>query len=126
ESHLLAVEGVGPEVARSVTTFFRDRSNRKVVRKLMEAGVRPQAPERSKTAGSLAGLTFVMTGKLTRWTRDEARRLVEERGGRVTSSVSRNTDYLVAGPGAGSKLARAESLGVAVLDEEALARMLQR
>ncbi len=125
EEDLLAVDGIGPEVARSVVTFFRDDNNRRVVRELLGAGIRLQSPEPQGKARDFEGLNFVMTGKLTRWTRDEARQLVEDRGGRVTSSVSRSTDYVVAGPGAGSKLARAEELNVAVLDEDAFAEMLR-
>ncbi len=124
EDDLLAMDGVGPEVARSVVTFFRDDNNRRVVSKLLEAGIRLQSPEPREKARDFEGLNFVMTGKLTRWTRNEARQLVEDRGGRVTSSVSANTDYVVAGPGAGSKLARAEKLEVTVLDEDAFAQML--
>ncbi len=125
EEDLLAVDGVGPEGARSVVTFFRDDNNRRVVRELLEAGICLQSPEPQEKARDFEGLNFVMTGTLTRWTRNEARQLVEDRGGRVTSSVSRNTDYVVAGPGAGSKLARAEELDVAVLDEDAFAEMLR-
>ena len=122
--HLEDIDGVGPEVARSVSRFFDDEDNRRVVSKLLEAGVSPVAPEAADADDSLSGLTFVFTGRLDEFTRDEASETVTQRGGRATSSVSGSTDYLVAGPGAGSKLERARELGVTVIDEQEFIRML--
>lgn len=117
---LEAVDGIGPEVAGSVTTFFEDPQNREVIEEIREAGLRLDNPLYSpeEAAGPLEGLTFVFTGSLERWTRDEVQRLVGRLGGRATSSVSGETDYLVAGPGAGSKLDEARRRGVPVMDEE--------
>jgi len=119
EVTLLAIDGIGPEVAQSVRTFFADDQNRKTVTALQQAGLSLANPlfTESDEARPLEGLTFVFTGRLERWSRDEAQRLVERAGGRSTSSVSDRTDYLVAGPGAGSKRAQAKERGVPVLDE---------
>jgi DNA ligase (NAD+) len=126
---LTAVEGVGPVIAESVRAFFDADRNRMVVDKLRSAGVNFEGPERpagepARTTLPLAGLTFVLTGGLTAFTRDEAQAAVEERGGKVSSSVSKKTAYVVAGESPGSKLERARELGVSVLDEEAFTRLL--
>ncbi|MEA3375461.1 MAG: NAD-dependent DNA ligase LigA [Chloroflexota bacterium] len=124
---LEAVDGIGPEVAGSVTTFFEDPQNREVIEEIREAGLRLDNPLYSpeEAAGPLEGLTFVFTGSLERWTRDEVQRLVGRLGGRATSSVSGETDYLVAGPGAGSKLDQARRRGVPVMDEEQFVRFVE-
>ncbi len=124
---LEAVDGIGPEVAGSVTTFFEDPQNREVIEEIREAGLRLDNPLYSpeEEAGPLEGLTFVFTGSLEGWTRDEVQRLVERLGGRATSSVSGETDYVVAGPGAGSKLDEARRRGVPVMDEEAFVRFVE-
>ncbi len=120
---LLDVEGVGLIVAESIAEFFQRSSSRMLLSKLRAAGVRT-AEERKAAAGPLAGKTFVITGTLEEWSRDEASRLLAERGAKVTSSVSKKTDYLVAGPNAGSKLDKARELGVEVIDESELAKLL--
>ena len=114
EEELMAVPGVGPEIAGSVVSFFRNEDNRRLVAELAAAGVAPRAAPRE---GPLAGKVFAFTGTLPSFTREEARRLVESRGGRVASAVSRGVDYVVAGQDPGSKLARARELGIPVLDE---------
>ncbi|MCU0255380.1 MAG: hypothetical protein MUF60_01435, partial [Vicinamibacterales bacterium] len=117
----------GPVVAASITHFFEQTRNRQLVERLRAAGVNLGSPADAATrpaAGALAGQTFVLTGTLARMTRDEAQREIEARGGKVTGSVSRKTTWLVAGSDAGSKLARAESLGVRVIEEAAFAEML--
>ncbi len=121
-----AVHGIGDEIARQLQEWSADPTNRQLVDKLETAGVRLEDPEPEDDGGSdlLAGLAFVVTGTLDGFSRDEAKAAIEGRGGRVTGSVSSKTSYLVAGASPGSKLAKAESLGVAVLDEEAFVALL--
>ncbi len=122
---LEAVEGIGPVIAESIRRFFDAEANRRVVEKLRDAGVNLEGPTGSGEAGStFDGLSFVLTGSLDAYTRDEARAAIEERGGKVTGSVSGKTDYVVVGEDPGSKADKAEELGVAVLDEAALTRAL--
>jgi DNA ligase (NAD+) len=120
---LPSIRDVGPTVAASIRSFFDNPVNQGVLRRLLAAGVTPTV-EQKKVGGRLNGKTFVFTGTLTRFTRDGAKALVEAEGGNVTSSVSKKTDYLVAGSEAGSKLDKARSLGVTVLSEEQLLEML--
>jgi DNA ligase (NAD+) len=123
---LKKIREVGPEVARSVTTFFADQQNRDTIQALREAGIRLDNPLYQEGGqGALEGLTFVFTGNLEAFTRDEARELVERQGGRATSSVSSRTDYVVAGPGAGSKLDQARDRDIAILDEEGFVNLLE-
>ena len=125
---LEATHEIGPTVARSVRDFFDNPDNLAAIARLREGGVEfPPAEKREAPAagdGPFAGKTFVFTGKLTLFTRDDAQAKVKERGGRSASSVSKNTDYVVAGESAGSKLAKAEKLGVAVLSEDDFQQML--
>jgi len=117
---------IGLAVAESVFDWFRGEHNRDVLERLRASGVVMQV-DASATAAldeRFVGKTFVLTGKLEKYTRDEAAKLIEERGGRVSSSVSKKTDFVVAGSDAGSKLTKAESLGVRVLNEEMFAAML--
>jgi DNA ligase (NAD+) len=115
------IPGIGPKLAGSVADWFARETNRQVVKKIEEAGVRTEQ-EQAKVAGPqpLEGLTFVITGTLPTLSREQAKALIEAHGGRVTGSVSGKTDYLLAGERAGSKLSKAEKLGVQVLDEAAL------
>jgi DNA ligase (NAD+) len=118
-------EGIGPEVASSVHLFFQQHANREMIERLREAGVVTAAPKRARAAnGKLAGKTFVLTGALPNMTRDEATELITAAGGKVTGSVSKKTDYVVAGSEAGSKLAKAEQLGIAIVDEDGLRELL--
>lgn len=120
------IHEIGLAVAESVHEWFRDPRNRGLVNRLKAAGVKTET-DASSTAlldERFVGKTFVLTGKLENYTRDEAAKLIEERGGRVSSSVSKKTDFVVAGSDAGSKLAKAESLGVAVLDEAEFSQMI--
>jgi len=112
-----AIDGIGPAVAESVTQFFGTETNLQVIARLMGAGVRPEE-DGVEDSTPLAGKTFVFTGTLDRHTRSEAKALVESRGGIVSSSVSRNTDYVVTGSAPGSKLQKAQALGVTVLDQD--------
>jgi DNA ligase (NAD+) len=122
EEELMAVREVGPETAREIRAFFDVKANQAVIKRLLAAGVTPAAPERQRS-GKLAGKTFVLTGALSR-PRDEVARDIEAHGGRVTSSVSKNTDYVVAGDEPGSKLDKAKKLDITVLDEAGLRRLL--
>ncbi|TMH01440.1 MAG: NAD-dependent DNA ligase LigA, partial [Betaproteobacteria bacterium] len=124
---LLEVYDVGPVVAQSIRTFFDQPHNREVAEQLRAAGVHWDEHEGSqRKAGPqpLAGKTLVLTGSLPTLTRDEAKGLIEGAGGKVTGSVSKKTDYVVAGEEAGSKLDKARELGVTVLDEDGLRALL--
>jgi DNA ligase (NAD+) len=121
---LQAVRDVGPEVAESIAAFFAEPRNRGVVTRLVQAGVRPAPVERHD--GPLTGKTFVLTGTLGAMTRPEAQRRIELLGGRVSSSISKATTYVVAGAEAGSKRTKAEKLGVSIVDEAEFLRMLER
>ncbi|HJW51181.1 MAG TPA: NAD-dependent DNA ligase LigA [Burkholderiaceae bacterium] len=126
EDELLQVNDVGPVVAASIQHFFAEPHNREVVEALRAAGVRWTEGRPAKlAAGALAGRTFVLTGTLPHWTREQARERIESAGGKVAGSVSRKTDYVVAGAEAGSKLDRARELGVAILDEDQLKTLLE-
>lgn len=128
---LLAVPTVGPAIADSVVEFFRNRQNLDALARLRQAGVRmadepPVIGAVRAHESRFAGKTFVFTGALSKFKRSEAEAIVEELGGKASSSVSRNTDYVVAGADAGSKLARARELGVAVLTEAEFLDMLEQ
>jgi DNA ligase (NAD+) len=118
-------EGIGPEVAGSVHLFFQQPSNVAMAGRLREAGVDLTAPKRERVAeGKLAGKTFVLTGTLPALTRDDASALIVAAGGKVTGSVSKKTDYVVAGDEAGSKLIKAQQLDIPILDEDGLRALL--
>jgi len=117
QEQLLAIHEVGPQVAESVTRFFADPNNQQILQQLHQLGVVPTATDQHK-GDRLAGKVFVFTGALENFSRKEGEALVEAEGGRASGSVSKKTDYVVAGPGAGSKLAKAEQLGIHVLSEE--------
>ena len=126
DADLLAVRDVGPIVAESIRQFFAEPHNLEVVRRLREAGVHwPESAGMQQSAGKLAGKTFVLTGTLPTLTRESARERIEAAGGKVAGSVSKKTDYVVAGAEAGSKLAKAQELGVALLDEAGLLALLE-
>ena len=122
-----AIPEIGLTVAESVRDWFDDEGNRALCDRLRAAGVKTEAARRSSAVSDerFAGKQFVLTGTLESFTRDEARALIEARGGRVNSSVSKKTDYVVAGEAAGSKLDKAQSLGIAVLDEALFKEMLE-
>jgi DNA ligase (NAD+) len=122
---LTAVHEVGEEVARSVVRYLDDPKNREVVERMLDAGVRPKW-ERAGGKRSLEGKKIVFTGTMNRFGRDEARKLVEDLGGRVTSSVSKKTDFVVAGENPGSKLESARKHGVQVLTEEEFLELVGR
>jgi len=120
---LESIEGIGPIVAESIANFFRQRSNRQIVNQLLVSGVTLKTAARMK-GGRLKDRVFVLTGALQNLTRSRAKALIEAAGGRVVGSVSRNTDYVVAGDAPGSKLTKAKELGVAVIDEATLKKLL--
>lgn len=125
EEELLTVPDVGPVVAKSIAHFFAEQHNRDVIDALSRAGVEPVAPtSNAKSQGDLSGMTFVLTGTLPSWTREQASEAIMAAGGKVSGSVSKKTSYVVAGEDAGSKLAKAESLGVKILNEDALKGLL--
>jgi DNA ligase (NAD+) len=117
------VNEVGPRIAESIVEFFTDEHNRKLVNDLRKAGLTFTGQKKEKGT-KLAGKTFVLTGTLDRHTRDEAKKMIEDAGGRVSGSVSKKTDYVVAGSDAGSKLDKARELGVNVIDESELENLL--
>ena len=122
---LQQVPDVGPVVARSIADFFAEAHNRQVIRALRAAGVHwPEGSGQPPQQGPLAGKTFVLTGTLPTLSRDQAKEMIEAAGGKVSGSVSSKTDYVVAGADPGSKLAKAEALGVPILDEDGLLALL--
>jgi DNA ligase (NAD+) len=118
---LEGIDGVGPRIAESIVAWFGQPANQSLIEKFRRAGLTLAADQgSSEQPQSLAGLTFVITGTLPTWSRDQAKAFIEQHGGKVTGSVSKKTNYLVLGENAGSKLTKAQSLGIATLDEAAL------
>lgn len=117
QEQLLTIHEIGPQVAESVAAFFTDPNNQQILQQLQQLGVVPLATEQSR-GDKFKDKIFVFTGSLERFSRKDGQELVEAQGGRASGSVSKKTDYVVAGPGAGSKLAKAEQLGITVLDEQ--------
>ncbi len=125
EEELLNIHEVGPQVAASLRHFFEQEKNRALIEKMLAAGLSPVSGEaRVQSDEKFSGMTFVFTGALKKFTRKEAEKYVIDRGGRAASSVSKKTDYLVAGPGAGSKLQKARHHGVTVLTEDEFLALL--
>ena len=124
EEELQQVNDIGPRVSGSIREFFEEPKNVALVDRLRRAGLTMMGQKKQR-ANTLAGKTFVLTGTLERYTRDEAKKLIEDFGGRVSGSVSQKTDYVVAGAEAGSKLDKARELGVAVLDEKQMESLVK-
>lgn len=125
QEELLAVEGIGPKVAQSIVQFFSNRENRALIRQVLELGVRPKEMEKKgKEKGPFYGKTFLFTGSLSRFSRSEAEKMVEERGGKAVTSISSRVDFLVVGANPGSKIDKAKQLGIPILQEEEFYRML--
>ena len=120
---LIQLEGIGGKTASSIELWFEDEDNLRVIEELLTAGVAPVEAE-APQSDIFEEQTFVFTGKLEKFTREDAEATVMKMGGRAAGSVSAKTNYVVAGPGAGSKLVKAEQLGVAVLTEEEFLAML--
>jgi DNA ligase (NAD+) len=126
---LTEVMGIGPTVAAAIARWFTDEATREVLRELVDAGVVPERPVppvagEAAAPGPLAGMTVVVSGTIEGFSREEAEEAVRAAGGKPAGSVSKKTDYLVAGPGAGSKLQKAQELGVPVLDAEGFRALL--
>ena len=124
ETDLQSITGIGPQIAESIIHFFREKHNREIVKKLKNAGV-TLAASASRIKGKLAGKVFVLTGTLPTYSRDEAKSIIEAHGGKVVSSVSKNVHYVLVGTEAGSKLAKAQQLGIPLLSEDDLNKMLR-
>lgn len=124
EEELLAIDEIGPEIAQSIVSYFQDEENRRQLKRLLESGIELQAPARMAES-PIAGKTFVLTGSLASMTRSEAKEIIEKLGGKVSSSVSSGTDYLVVGESPGSKLAKAREKGVSILTEEEFLKLIQ-
>jgi DNA ligase (NAD+) len=123
---LQAVPDVGPIVAESIAEFFEEPHNREVIEQLRAAGVSwEEGAVTAPREGRATGKTFVLTGTLPTMSRDEAKALIEAHGAKVTGSVSKKTDYVVAGAEAGSKLDKAQALGVTIIDEDGLRALLE-
>jgi DNA ligase (NAD+) len=125
EQALTEVAEVGPKVAASIVEFFSERANRKVIERLRAAGIDPKHARQEAVSHRLAGQSFVFTGTLARRSREEAGELVGRHGGKVVSSVSKNTDYVVVGADPGSKYDKAKSLGVRILTEDEFEALLE-
>jgi len=125
QDSLSAINEVGPEVARSIHQFFNEQKNQQAIEKMLEQGLTINNPDAKGEKDILGGLIFVFTGSLDRWTRSEVKDFVERLGGRATSSVSSETDYVVAGPGAGSKLDEAKELSIEILDESEFTKLVE-
>ena len=123
---LMEIPTVGPEVANSIVSFFGERKNRETINKILASRVRIEHAPPEKKGDRLAGLIFVLTGALENFTRDEAKSLIEQEGGTVTSSVSKKTSYVVAGKEPGSKLESAVALGIKIIDEDKFREMIGR
>ena len=123
---LQQIEGIGPNIAEGIVDWFARKANQKILEKLKKAGVWPTkqlSVTSDQSSGKLAGLTFVITGTLPIWSRDDAKEFIESNGGKVTDSVSKKTSYLVLGENPGSKLEKARSLGIKIVGEEELRKL---
>lgn len=126
EEDLLAIDGIGPGIAEAVVGYFEDEANQKLLADLKAAGVSYQVQAQEKVEGRLTGKTFVLTGTLPDYSRNKMKALLEQEGAKVTGSVSKKTDYVVAGEEAGSKLDKAQALGIPVLDQAGVLDLLHQ
>ncbi len=124
EEQLLEVGEVGPKVSASIAEFFSESANQKIIKKLDKAGVRPTAEKRVVKSQKFAGKSFVFTGGLANRSREAAAELVQQHGGKISSSVSKKTDYVVVGTDPGSKHDKAKDLGVPILTEPEFEKLL--
>ncbi|KKL83019.1 hypothetical protein LCGC14_1978980, partial [marine sediment metagenome] len=121
---LINIEGIGDIAADSIVEYFEDQNNLDEIEKLLSLGVSPQKPKETKKDHLFFSKIFVLTGSLENFTRDEAKKLIKERGGKTSSSVSKNTDYVLVGSEPGSKFEKAKKLGIKTLTEEEFSAML--
>jgi DNA ligase (NAD+) len=121
---LSAIDGIGPQIAESVFSYFADSQNRDLIERLLAAGVKPSVSRSKPTDSPVAGKTFVLTGSLSAIKRSAAKETITQKGGKVGSSVSRNTDYLVVGEAPGSKLQKAQEMDISILDENQFLELL--
>ena len=126
EDALLEIREIGPTTAKSVVDFFKQPATHKIIEKLKNAGVRFNIVEVKKEATAFSGKTFVITGTLKNYSRSDAEQLIRRLGGYATSSVSKKTDFLVAGEEPGSKYDKAKELGVKILKDDEFKRMIDR
>ncbi|MBL7216311.1 MAG: NAD-dependent DNA ligase LigA [Desulfobacteraceae bacterium] len=122
EEDLITIDGIGPQIAESIYAYFEDQHNRDHINWLIQTGIELEAPS-LPPASPAAGKTFVITGSLSSMKRSEAKEVITRNGGRIASSVSGNTDYLIAGESPGSKLRKARNLGIAILNEDELLKL---
>ncbi|HNR65625.1 MAG TPA: helix-hairpin-helix domain-containing protein, partial [Atribacterota bacterium] len=122
---LVGIEGIGPIMAESILLFFKQKENIDIIKKLQQAEVNFLAQKKAVEEGSLKGLQFVLTGTLEHFTREEARDLIEKLGGRVSSSVSKKTDFLLLGRDPGSKYQKAKDLNIKIIEEDDFKKMLK-
>jgi DNA ligase (NAD+) len=120
-----SIDGIGPKASRSMNSWFSSPANIAMLEKMRDCGVRIVPARQPARKTPLDGKIFVLTGELERFTRDEAKAIIRERGGKVASSVSRKTDYVVFGGDPGSKYTKARELGVALLDEDAFRKLVE-
>jgi DNA ligase (NAD+) len=126
ETDLQSLQGIGPQIAESVVRFFADSHNQHIIHRLKNAGVQMiEKKKRVRTSQQFSNKNFVLTGSLASMTRGEAKQRIEALGGKVVSSLSKNTDYVIVGTDAGSKLEKAKTLGILLLDEQKFLNMLQ-
>ena len=123
EDAFVAIEGIGEKTARAIYEFFQDKDNREEIQLLLAHGVHPAKMKAKMSGHAFSGKTFVLTGALQHYTRDEAAALIKERGGKVSGSVSKKTDYVLVGDEPGSKYDKAKELGVKTLSEEQFRKM---
>ncbi len=121
---LKSIHGIGERMAESIRRYFDDPENVRLIGRLLRIGLNPTLAEPAKKERPLEGKTFALTGTLPSFTRDQAKALIEERGGHVAASVSKKTHYVIAGEDAGSKLEKAKTLGIAILDENEFRKLV--
>ncbi len=121
---LSEIEDIGPIMAKSIVEFFKEEQTKDFIEKLKQAGVNTESLEKEEVDQKFDGLTFVLTGSLTKYTRQEASDIIEKHGGKVSGSVSKKTDYLLAGEDAGSKLTKAQGLGIKIISEKEFEEMV--
>jgi DNA ligase (NAD+) len=125
EEELAEIDQIGPTMAKSIYEYFHDPENRSVIDQLLAAGVRPEQPKTIRSE-KLAGKTIVVTGTLENFSRQQAEQAIRQAGGKASSSVSKKTDFVLAGENPGSKLDKARRLGVEVIDEKRFMRIIKK